>query len=299
MSSECAARAPKTKRLRSALYVRSIELAFLPKFESQGDGVDFDCLPPSRLVAPPVKLTVVRTTERHGELVADPSTEGAGLSEAQMVRVARGAPAHETGLACDEFPVFFIAQADALLQDRPPLRAQKGRGCRRGGGPWSAISSWIIVWGIDVGRGLIEFRQPLRKRALDRGRVSRRQTVLGGQVAVGPHGRIVRGAEALKLGDQSIPQFRRLLRVKGQLWRDRCARFDLGSAGPYCSIASRLALRTWDSSVGWAELGLWCPQVGRIEIVFASDADQGEERIPILREIWEFFLLLSKTDGYC
>jgi len=98
---------PKAKRLRSPLYVRSIELPLLPKFKSQGDGVDFDRLPPSRLVAPPVKLTVVRTTERHRELVADLPTEGAGLSEAQMVRVARGAPAHEAGLACTEFPVFY------------------------------------------------------------------------------------------------------------------------------------------------------------------------------------------------
>ena len=93
--------------LRSASYVRSIELPLLPKFKSQGDGVDLNPLPPRSLVAPPVKLAVVRTTERHGELVADPPTEGAGLSEAQMVRVARGAPAHEAGLACTEFPVFY------------------------------------------------------------------------------------------------------------------------------------------------------------------------------------------------
>jgi len=195
MSTECAARAPK--RLRSALYVRSIELPLLPKFKSQGDGVDFDRLPPSRLVAPPVKLTVVRTTERHGELVADLPTEGAGLSEAQMVRVARGAPAHKTWLACNEYPVFFIAQADALLQDRPPLRGQKGRGCLRRGGFWSAKSSCIIIWGIDVGRGPIEFRQPFRKRVLDGVRVGRRQSVLGGQVAVRPHGGIVWRADSL------------------------------------------------------------------------------------------------------
>ena len=37
--------------------VRSIELPLLPKFKSQGDGVDFDPLPPRSLVAPPVKLT--------------------------------------------------------------------------------------------------------------------------------------------------------------------------------------------------------------------------------------------------
>jgi len=34
--------------------------------------------------------------------------------------------------------------------------------------------------------------------------------------------------------------------------------------------------------VGWAKLRLWRRQVGRVEIVFASDADQGEERIPTL-----------------
>jgi len=98
--------------------VRSIELPLLPKFKSHGDGVDFDPLPPRSLVAPPVKLTVVRTTEWNGELVADPPAEGTGLSEAQMVRVARSAPAYEAGLACNEFPVFFISQSDDLRNNR-------------------------------------------------------------------------------------------------------------------------------------------------------------------------------------
>ena len=67
MSLECASAHQKTKRLRRALYTRSIELPVSPKFKSQADGVDFDRLPPNRLVAPLVKFTVVRTTERQDE----------------------------------------------------------------------------------------------------------------------------------------------------------------------------------------------------------------------------------------
>lgn len=77
-------------------------------------------LPPSRLVAPPVKLTVVHSTERHGELVADPTTEGAGSSEAQMVRVAR-----DTHTRQGWFATNFRFSGGCLSSEPAPLGIQK------------------------------------------------------------------------------------------------------------------------------------------------------------------------------
>lgn len=164
---------PKTKRRGNALYVicGSIELPLLPEIKSQRDGVDFDRLPPSRFVAPPVKLTVVRTTERYGELVTDPSTEGLGLSEAQMVRVAWCSPAHKAWMACNKFQMLFVAQTNSFLRDRSPLGGEKGLGCLRRGGRLCLVSG-IIGGGIAC-RGKIEFRKLFRKCVFDRGRVSR------------------------------------------------------------------------------------------------------------------------------
>jgi hypothetical protein len=77
------------------------------------------CLPAtSRLVAPPVKLMVVRTTKRDGELVADAATEGARLGKAQMVRIGRPTTAHEARFARDKSPMLLVAQSDAFLEDR-------------------------------------------------------------------------------------------------------------------------------------------------------------------------------------
>ena len=166
---------PRKTKCRATLYmsyVRSIELPLLPEIKSQRDGVDFDRLPPSRFVASPVKLTVVRTTERHGELVTDPSTEGAGLSEAQMVRVAWCSPAHKTSMACNKFQMLFVAQTNSLLRDRSPLGGEKGLGCLRRRGRLCLVSGIIIGGGIAC-RGKIEFRKLPRKCVFDRGRVSR------------------------------------------------------------------------------------------------------------------------------
>ena len=103
-----------------------IEPRLLPELQGERHRVDLDRMPPSGLVALSVKLAMVDTTERNRELIADLAAEGARLSKAEMVRIARGAAAHDTGLPCDELAVLLVAQSDALLEDRsatvPPER---------------------------------------------------------------------------------------------------------------------------------------------------------------------------------
>ena len=99
-------------------YGLTIELSQLPELQGERHWIDLDRLPPSGLFAPPVKLAMVNTTERNRELIADLASEGARLGEAEMVRIARRAAAHHTGLPCDELPVLLIAQSDALREDR-------------------------------------------------------------------------------------------------------------------------------------------------------------------------------------
>jgi hypothetical protein len=90
-----------------------IELPLMPELERHRDRINFVGLPPSRLVAHTVEFAVVEATERNGELIADPATEGARLSKAQMVRIGRRTTAHEARLACDKLAVLLVAQPDA------------------------------------------------------------------------------------------------------------------------------------------------------------------------------------------
>ena len=96
-----------------------IELPLMPEPEGERNRINFVGLPPSRLVAVAVELTVVEATERNSELVADPATEGARLGKAQMVRIGWHTTAREARFARDKSPMLLVAQPDAFLQDRP------------------------------------------------------------------------------------------------------------------------------------------------------------------------------------
>jgi hypothetical protein len=54
-------------------------------------------------------LAMVSSTQRHGELIADLATESAGLGEAQMMRVRRGATADKTRLLGDMANMLAVA----------------------------------------------------------------------------------------------------------------------------------------------------------------------------------------------
>jgi hypothetical protein len=59
-------------------------------------------------------LAMVPSAQRHGELIADLATESAGLGEAQMMRVRRGATADKTWLLGDTADMLAIADTARL-----------------------------------------------------------------------------------------------------------------------------------------------------------------------------------------
>jgi len=67
-------------------------------------------LPPSRLIAMPVQLTVMQPTHGYRELVTDLAAERALLDEAEVVGVARASATDQAGLPADEPQVFLVAQ---------------------------------------------------------------------------------------------------------------------------------------------------------------------------------------------
>jgi hypothetical protein len=102
-------------------------LRLSPQVQGERHRVDLDGPPPSSLVAPAVKFTMVDPAERNREFVADPAAEGARLGEAQVVRIGRHTTAHEARLACDKLAVLLVAQPNAFLEDRSALAVRDRR----------------------------------------------------------------------------------------------------------------------------------------------------------------------------
>ena len=67
-------------------------------------------MPPADLISSLVKLLVVVTTERHGELVADFQTQSPRLRKPQMMRVGRELPADEARLRSNEPQMVFVTK---------------------------------------------------------------------------------------------------------------------------------------------------------------------------------------------
>jgi hypothetical protein len=80
------------------LYGRPGEPGVLPQRVRNRHCVDAGGCPPRRLVATPVKGAMMDTTERDRELIADPSAQGRGLHESQVMGIARLPPAQEARL---------------------------------------------------------------------------------------------------------------------------------------------------------------------------------------------------------
>src|SRR4051794_31579280 len=72
-----------------------------PELERRLGRIEIACDPPGFLVAAVVQLAMMRAAQRDGELVADLTTESSGLSEAEVMGVARLPPAHQAGLCGD------------------------------------------------------------------------------------------------------------------------------------------------------------------------------------------------------
>ena len=76
--------------------------------------IDAGFLPPGRLIAHPVHQPMMDSTERDREFVAHLAPKGAGLQEAQMMRIRWLAAANEAGLGGDETKVRLVAIAPGL-----------------------------------------------------------------------------------------------------------------------------------------------------------------------------------------
>ena len=93
----------------------------LPQPQPERYRVDFDLLPPSGFVALSVKLPMVNPTQGHGKFIAHLTAKGTRLRKPKMMRIARCAAAHDTGLRSDELPMLLVSQPDAFLNDRPAI----------------------------------------------------------------------------------------------------------------------------------------------------------------------------------
>jgi hypothetical protein len=92
--------------------------AELPQPVRNRPGVEAGGRPPRRLVAVPVKGTMMGATERDCELIADPAAQGLALHDSQAMGVARLPPAHEAWLRSHELQMGTIAVAARLAQGK-------------------------------------------------------------------------------------------------------------------------------------------------------------------------------------
>ena len=239
---------------------RTPGLRLSPQVQGERHRVDLDGPPPSSLVAPAVKFTMVEPAERNREFVADPATECAGLSDAQILRGSQGARPHttqgclETNLRCslsrNRIPLWDDRTAPTVFS-RPPMTCLAPSGFRQVR-PVCRLDFLRLHQEPDWAPRLAELiTASSLKRALDCSRVGLHQRVFRTQVTMRPHCRIVCRADALDLGDQLVAQLGRLLLFEMRI----------GSGG------RRLSAPCWD--LGWPNgltIAVW-PSSAHTEIL--------------------------------
>jgi hypothetical protein len=94
----------------------SLEPGVLPQPVRNRPCLDAGGGPPRRLIAMPVKGTMMGATEGDCELIADPAAQGLGLHESEVMGVARLPPAHEARLRGHELQMGAVAIAARLAQ---------------------------------------------------------------------------------------------------------------------------------------------------------------------------------------
>ena len=108
---------------------RPLEPGMLPQPVRHRHGVDAGGRPPRRLVAMPVKGTMMGATERNREFIADPPTQGLGLHESEVMGIAGLPPAKQAWLRCHERQVGTIAIAARLAQGKRAFVDMANNGC--------------------------------------------------------------------------------------------------------------------------------------------------------------------------
>ena len=201
---------PRSRRDR--LNARLIEPRLLPQLQGERHRVDFDRLPPSGLVAPAVQLAMVDATERNRELIADLAAERARLGKTEVVRVRRGAAAHEAGLRWRRI-CSAPCRAIGCSLGGPDGRHLHLRVSTTGSAPTRlgqsvALSPTLVRRGRKrIGLGLVKPGQPLGKCALDRVRVGRCERVLDRQASVRPQGCFDRRSRGARFRRSAPPAF--------------------------------------------------------------------------------------------
>jgi hypothetical protein len=196
----CAIRCRSSRR-RLAFAIRSgpaAESRLLPKPESNCKRIDVELGPPRGLVGMSMELAVMDPTNRHGELVTDPTPERASLGEPEVMRIRRYPCAYEARLPGDEFQMVLVANAH-----RFPERTD----CA--GALGFAGYGWRFLVGAPVKPGrrhrccdrrhirdLVDghatnSRQLCLKSLLNNLRIACHQRVLGGKAPMGPGGRVI------------------------------------------------------------------------------------------------------------
>ena len=89
-------------------------MRLLPKLLGDGQGIDFQVLPPSYFIAGLMQVPMMTAAQRHCELVADFETQGSGLCEPQVMRIGRLPAANEAGLRGNEPQMGFVTQPFGL-----------------------------------------------------------------------------------------------------------------------------------------------------------------------------------------
>jgi hypothetical protein len=128
----------------------------LPQPVRHRHGVDAGGRPPRRLVAMPVKGTMMGATERNREFIADPPTQGLGLHESEVMGVARLPPAKQARLRCHERQVGTIAIAARLAQGKRAFVDMANNGCE-----WRTRIICLVSALIEMLRGDVRFSRVL------------------------------------------------------------------------------------------------------------------------------------------
>jgi hypothetical protein len=184
-----------------------------PEVTGHGTGINTDGLPPLRLIALAVNLTMVAAAERHGELIADLAAEGAALGEAKVVWIAGHTAADQARLLGNEADVLPIAEAARFGERQDGLVDASGRRLLFGlserlrscmiPGRFSRAGSWLIG-GSPIGWMGSKRRKLGLEDLLDALGVVCAKAVLGAQVAVGPQRRIIGRSDGADFCEQAV-----------------------------------------------------------------------------------------------
>ena len=94
----------------------AIRPRLLPEPKRDRNRVDVELPPPCGLITRAMKLAVMDSANRDGELVAHSVSQGTRLCKRQVMRIRRHSAAHEARLPSHELPVLLVAQANCFSQ---------------------------------------------------------------------------------------------------------------------------------------------------------------------------------------